>query len=269
MKTINIYKAQPVVKGEEVESLTINLHKPLPEKVYKDLDEWRQVAKKEAATLCESLCGALPQGVTDALLVELLDRKRSLFVVPMESAAPQPINIKTRPAHVKCLVKGCENHSDQGQFVGDLCLPCHDAITSGVVGRGNGFIGVLYRDNRDLVQDISKCGQIVEQALYLFIKLRCAADSQYSADLANAGIKLCGEQPPAPPEPGRTGFIVEAVEHLRTKELESSLQSRYFGLAGLAQVHGLHVMPFEEWLVKRAIDGDSEADELLGLRQER
>jgi len=53
----------------------------------------------------------------------------------------------------KCLVKGCENHSHQGQFIGNLCMPCHQAITTGVAGHGNGFIGELYRDNKALAAE--------------------------------------------------------------------------------------------------------------------
>lgn len=83
MRTINVYKAQPHTKDGEIESLTINIDRTLPMVTYKDLDEWRAVAKKEAQTLCDNLCDVLPQGVVDALLVELLDRKRSLFIVPM------------------------------------------------------------------------------------------------------------------------------------------------------------------------------------------
>lgn len=26
---------------------------------------------------------------------------------------------------MKCVIKGCENHKDQGLFVGDLCNPCY------------------------------------------------------------------------------------------------------------------------------------------------
>ncbi|OHD24243.1 MAG: hypothetical protein A2Y38_19955 [Spirochaetes bacterium GWB1_59_5] len=82
-KTVNIWKAQPVTKAGSIESVTIKIHETIPEVVYSDLNEWRQVAKKEAVELCDALCSTLPQGVVDALLVELLDRKRSLFVVPM------------------------------------------------------------------------------------------------------------------------------------------------------------------------------------------
>ena len=31
----------------------------------------------------------------------------------------------------KCIVKDCENHRHQGTFVGDLCAPCHEFITTG------------------------------------------------------------------------------------------------------------------------------------------
>jgi len=31
----------------------------------------------------------------------------------------------------KCIVLNCVNRSDQGIFVGDLCSPCYEFITSG------------------------------------------------------------------------------------------------------------------------------------------
>ena len=32
---------------------------------------------------------------------------------------------------VKCIVKNCQNHSDQGKFIGGLCSPCHDYLATG------------------------------------------------------------------------------------------------------------------------------------------
>lgn len=31
----------------------------------------------------------------------------------------------------KCIVKGCKNHKHEGQFVGDVCSPCHTMLTEG------------------------------------------------------------------------------------------------------------------------------------------
>lgn len=28
----------------------------------------------------------------------------------------------------KCLIPGCQNHTDEGKFIGDLCFPCHDYV---------------------------------------------------------------------------------------------------------------------------------------------
>lgn len=30
-----------------------------------------------------------------------------------------------------CIVKGCTNTSKQGEFVGDICKPCYEIITTG------------------------------------------------------------------------------------------------------------------------------------------
>lgn len=46
----------------------------------------------------------------------------------------------------KCLVHGCKNSSDQGTFIGDLCSPCHNMITTGNIHPCNiTFIGKLYK----------------------------------------------------------------------------------------------------------------------------
>jgi hypothetical protein len=36
----------------------------------------------------------------------------------------------SRPGQL-CIVMSCVNQSDQGTFIGDLCLPCHRYITTG------------------------------------------------------------------------------------------------------------------------------------------
>lgn len=86
MKNVNVFKAQPIIKTELVESVTLHIHQELPEMTYSDLNEWRQVAKNEAQKIADVLCDSLPGGVVDALLVELLDRKRSLLTIPMSKA---------------------------------------------------------------------------------------------------------------------------------------------------------------------------------------
>jgi hypothetical protein len=32
---------------------------------------------------------------------------------------------------MKCIVKDCPNHYFDGKFIGDLCAPCHEFITTG------------------------------------------------------------------------------------------------------------------------------------------
>lgn len=31
----------------------------------------------------------------------------------------------------RCIVHNCENHPSQGEFVGNMCSPCHSFITTG------------------------------------------------------------------------------------------------------------------------------------------
>jgi hypothetical protein len=42
---------------------------------------------------------------------------------------------------MKCIVKDCENHKEQGGFVGVLCMPCHKFLTI-----GEGKYSQLYRN---------------------------------------------------------------------------------------------------------------------------
>ena len=55
--------------------------------------------------------------------------------------------------HQKCIVKGCDNHSNHGEFVGDICKPCYVMLTTGNCGSvGNTFIHAM-REFIDAVLD--------------------------------------------------------------------------------------------------------------------
>ena len=45
----------------------------------------------------------------------------------------------------KCIVMNCVNHADEGEFVGDLCSPCHKFVTS-----GRGVHSQAYRNSRQI-----------------------------------------------------------------------------------------------------------------------
>ena len=88
MKQVNIYKAQRLTKSsEEVESVQIVINLEVSDGPLESLDEWKQVTQKEAEALEDALISALPQGIYDALLIRMLERKRSLFVVPAEKVS--------------------------------------------------------------------------------------------------------------------------------------------------------------------------------------
>lgn len=38
----------------------------------------------------------------------------------------------SRKKHVRCVVMGCQNHRDEGEFVGNMCVPCHRFVVEGV-----------------------------------------------------------------------------------------------------------------------------------------
>jgi hypothetical protein len=75
----------------------------------------------------------------------------------------------TRKDIIKCAVKDCENHSNEGQFVGLLCLPCHRFIA----GDG-GLYSQAFRNSSDMIK------QAVEAEREACAKLadKCIEDSQ-------------------------------------------------------------------------------------------
>jgi len=44
---------------------------------------------------------------------------------------------------MKCIVKDCENHSNEGKFKGDICYPCYAFITN-----GEGVHSQVYRNTK-------------------------------------------------------------------------------------------------------------------------
>lgn len=42
-----------------------------------------------------------------------------------------------------CIVKGCQNRSSQGRFIGDLCYPCFLYLTNGKIGPTTSFLGKI------------------------------------------------------------------------------------------------------------------------------
>lgn len=40
---------------------------------------------------------------------------------------------------VKCIVHGCTNHENEGGFVGDICSPCYNIITTGNITPTNAW----------------------------------------------------------------------------------------------------------------------------------
>lgn len=61
----------------------------------------------------------------------------------------------------KCIVYGCDNHTNEGTFVGDMCYPCHYIITTGDLSQSSeNFIYKLYMKKKTLEADLYKsCGR--------------------------------------------------------------------------------------------------------------
>ena len=43
----------------------------------------------------------------------------------------------------KCIVLGCPNKKNQGKFIGDLCSPCYEMLTTGIVNKHKNFISEI------------------------------------------------------------------------------------------------------------------------------
>lgn len=56
----------------------------------------------------------------------------------------------------KCIVCRCPNRRDQGPFVGDLCKPCYNMLTTGMVGNTASFLGDIKREVERLKVEIAK-----------------------------------------------------------------------------------------------------------------
>lgn len=52
----------------------------------------------------------------------------------------------------KCIVFKCSNHTGEGKFIGPICLPCHNMITTGKLGPSDSFLGEI----KDLINTLSK-----------------------------------------------------------------------------------------------------------------
>lgn len=56
----------------------------------------------------------------------------------------------------KCVVRGCPNRTGEGGFVGNVCVPCYEMITTGVVGRGETFVHKMLEEIGDLRRELDR-----------------------------------------------------------------------------------------------------------------
>ncbi len=87
MIRVDLHRAQDTIKSEPVSIATIQIHEPFPDgRVIEEpagsyFARARAAFDDDATKLCHALLTVLPGGTIDALLVRLLDHKRSLFRV--------------------------------------------------------------------------------------------------------------------------------------------------------------------------------------------
>jgi len=96
----------------------------------------------------------------------------------------------TRDYNIKCAVKDCENHSNEGQFVGLLCLPCHRFIA----GDG-GLYSQAFRNSSDMIKQAVEaereaCAKVCEDLV-----LAHPGRADLTADQCAEAIRARGEVP--------------------------------------------------------------------------
>lgn len=90
---------------------------------------------REVTFVEPDICGVPTRRQLMCQVVDTLDSMTRGALVELGWTPPKP----SAPPK-KCLVKGCTNTNDQGRFIGDLCAPCHDMLTSGKLRTGTTFI---------------------------------------------------------------------------------------------------------------------------------
>lgn len=72
--------------------------------------------------------------------------------------------------HIKCIMKGCTNHQDQGEFRGDLCLPCYNNVTTGKIGKGSTVLHDMQKRNDKLKEKLKKTAKKLTENVLLTLK---------------------------------------------------------------------------------------------------
>jgi hypothetical protein len=94
----------------------------------------------------------------------------------------------------KCIIRGCTNHKDEGNFVGDICSPCYQMITSGDSSKNSAnFIHRLYEDVVMLKEKNKPMGQsnLLEAICKAWENKELSADAcmiQIAAELLHGGM---------------------------------------------------------------------------------
>ena len=86
---------------------------------------------------------------------------------------------------MKCIVKGCENHKDEGGFEDGMCLPCYLFITT-----GEGIYSQAYRN--------AKPAELTDEEINELWLITCSKASEildeYVIDFARAILRKASEK---------------------------------------------------------------------------
>jgi len=83
-----------------------------------------------------------------------------------------------------CIVKGCSNNSTEGEFIGDLCVPCSTYLTTGNIGPTDSFLRDIRKEA--FVVGWYNCADFLNSDWYEVkappfktIRARCEEDWEY------------------------------------------------------------------------------------------
>jgi hypothetical protein len=92
----------------------------------------------------------------------------------------------------KCIVMGCENHDDEGEFVGDLCSPCYKFVTSGRGIHSQAYRNAKQIEPRRMVLDLEFLPNSDDDRKELTCMFCCLRNCDHCVVLRGHGIIASG-----------------------------------------------------------------------------
>ena len=89
MQSFRVYRADPIVRGDEPTDVILHIQIPMPRLDNRDehfIETFRDIYRRDASAVEEALRRGLPGGTYDQTMVLMLQRKATQFRVPFADA---------------------------------------------------------------------------------------------------------------------------------------------------------------------------------------